>query len=55
MSKKDRCKEIMGRLFGPATANLVDNMDEATVVETCKKKVSAMLGADKTKEFDKIS
>jgi hypothetical protein len=54
MSKKDQCKEIMGRLFGPNTAKLVDSMDESNVVETCKKKVLAMMGSDKAKEFDKI-
>jgi hypothetical protein len=55
MSKKDQCKEIMGKLFGPNTAKLVERMDEKTVVETCKKKVIALLGAEKAKLFDHIS
>ena len=54
MSKKDKCKEIMGQLFGPATANMVDSMDEDTVVEKCKLKVSGLLGEDKAKVFDTI-
>jgi hypothetical protein len=54
MSKKEQCKEIMGKLFGPNSAKLVDNMDESIVVETCRKKVFAMLGPDKAKEFDKL-
>jgi hypothetical protein len=54
MSKKEKCKVIMERLFGPATAALVDNMEEDEVVDTCKKKVTAMLGEDKAKEFDSV-
>ena len=52
MSKKDKCKEIMAKLFGPATANLVDTMSEEEVVDKCKAKVSAMLGPDKLSLFD---
>lgn len=54
MSKKDQCKEIMGRIFGPATANLVNAMSEEECVDKCKQKASAMLGPDKAKEFDKV-
>ncbi len=54
MSKKEKCKEIMSGLFGPATADLVDSMDEENCVEECKKKVTALYGAEKAKEFDNI-
>ena len=54
MTKKEKCKEIMGKLFGPATANLVDSMDEDKVVATCKQKVSNLLGPEKAKMFDNI-
>lgn len=52
--KKDRCKELMGKFFGPASANLVDSMDESEVVQKCRTKVANFLGEDKAKEFDKI-
>jgi predicted nucleic acid-binding Zn ribbon protein len=54
VTNKDKCKEIMQKLFGPATANLVDTMDENTCVQQCRQKVTALLGAEKAKEFDNI-
>ena len=54
MSKKDKCKELMAKFFGPATANVVDAMSEEDCVQKCKDKVTAFLGAEKAKEFDKI-
>ncbi|MGM5488251.1 MAG: hypothetical protein ACQESG_04845 [Nanobdellota archaeon] len=44
MGKKEKCKEIMKRLFGDASATQVDNMAEENCVEECKKKVSDFLG-----------
>ncbi|MBN2142411.1 hypothetical protein JW711_03705 [Candidatus Woesearchaeota archaeon] len=55
MSKKEQCKAIMAKLFGPASAALVDSMPEDECVAKCKAKVTAFLGADKAKEFDSIS
>jgi len=54
MSKKDKCKELMTKFFGPATAAKVDAMSEDTCVDECKKIVTGFLGADKAKEFDSI-
>lgn len=55
MSKKEKCKELMAKFFGPATANLVDSMSEEECVEKCREKVSAFLGEDKAKVFDSIA
>lgn len=54
MSKKDQCKEMMAKFFGPATANMVDQMTEDDCVEKCKEKVKSFLGEEKAKEFDSI-
>ena len=54
MSKKDECKELMKKFFGPSTAALVDSMSEDDCVEKCKAKVKGFLGEEKAKEFDKI-
>jgi monoamine oxidase len=54
LSKKEKCKELMTKFFGPATANLVDSMDEEECVPKCREKVAAFLGEDKAKEFDNI-
>lgn len=54
MSKKDKCKELMSKFFGPASAKLVDAMTEEECVQKCREKVSAFLGEDKAKEFNKI-
>ena len=55
MSKKDQCKVLMAKFFGPATAAMVDKMTEEECVSQCKTKVKAFLGEEKAKEFDNIS
>ncbi len=54
MSKKSKCKEIMVNLFGPATGNWVDKLTEEEVVEKCRTKAVALLGAEKAKIFNTI-
>ncbi len=54
MSKKAKCKEIMGTLFGPSTANWVDKLTEEEVLEKCRTKTEALLGSEKAKVFDNI-
>ncbi|MGM5481409.1 MAG: hypothetical protein ACQESE_03280 [Nanobdellota archaeon] len=54
MSKKEKCKELMSKFFGPASAALVDSMSEDECVDKCKAKVKALLGEDKAAEFDSI-
>ena len=54
MSKKEQCKAIMLKNFGPNTAAQVDSMNEDEVLEKCRKKTLAFLGEDKAKEFDNI-
>ena len=54
MSKKDQCKALMGKFFGPASAGQVDSMSEEECVATCRQKVAGFLGEDKAKEFDSI-
>lgn len=45
----------MGRLFGPASAALVDRMGEDECVSICRGKVAAMYKEEKAKqEFDAI-
>jgi len=55
MSKKDQCKAIMAKLFGPSSAAIVDSMTEEDCVEKCKTKVTAMMGETEAKEFDSIA
>ena len=56
MSKKEQCKTIMEKLFGPATAAMVESsMTEEDCVEKCRIKTQALLGAEKAKEFENIS
>lgn len=54
MTKKDQCKTLMAKFFGPATAAAVDSMSEQDCVEKCKAKVKGFLGDEKAKEFDNI-
>jgi len=56
MNKKEKCSELMGKFFGPASAKTVQNMTDSddVIVANCRKKVSALLGEDKAKEFDII-
>ncbi len=44
MGNKEKCKEIMRKLFGDASAAQVDSMTEENCVEECKKKISDFLG-----------
>jgi len=53
MNKKEKCKEIMLKIFGPASAKLVDGMDEEMVVNTCYAKVSGFFGIVKADELFK--
>ncbi|MCK4928232.1 MAG: hypothetical protein KAR76_00705 [Methanosarcinales archaeon] len=54
MSKKDKCKELMSKFFGPASSKVVDNMSEDECVAICREKVKGFLGEEKAKEFDNI-
>ena len=54
MGKKEKCKELMTKFFGPASAALVDSMSEDECVAKCKAKVQAFLGTEKAAEFDKV-
>lgn len=55
MSKKDKCRELMLKFFGPASAKSVDMMTEEECVAKCRAKVAGIMGEEKAKEFDKIS
>ena len=55
MTKKERCQELMGSLFGPASAKLVSTMSEDNCVHKCREKVAAFFGEEKAKEFDSIT
>jgi hypothetical protein len=54
MSRKDKCKELMAKFFGPATASMVDSMSEEECVAKCREKVKGFLGEEKAKVFDTI-
>ena len=54
-ARKEQCKELMKKYFGPASAALVDLMSEEECVPKCRQKVVAMLGEEKAKDFDSIS
>ncbi len=54
MGKKEKCKAIMLKLFGAASAAQVDTMSEDECVAKCRAKVKGFLGEDKAKEFDNI-
>jgi len=54
LTKKDKCKELMQKFFGPASAASVDSMSEDECVSKCRARVKGFLGEDKAKEFDKI-
>jgi hypothetical protein len=54
VSKKDQCKELMRKFFGPATANMVDAMSEDDCVAKCREKVKGFLGEEKAKAFDDV-
>jgi hypothetical protein len=54
LTKKDQCKEIMTKFFGPSTGALVDGMSEEECVAKCREKVKGFLGEEKAKVFDSI-
>lgn len=54
MTKKEKCKELMLKFFGPASAKLIDTMGEDECVAKCRTKVFGFFGEDKAKEFDLI-
>ena len=54
MTNKEECARIMKDLFGPISADMVNNMTEDNCVEQCKKKVMAFLGPKRGKLFDGI-
>ncbi len=54
MSKKEQCKKLMSKFFGPSSASQVDAMSEEECVEKCKAKVAGFLGESKAAEFDDI-
>ncbi len=54
MTKKEQCKVIMGKFFGPASAAQVDVMTEDDCVSKCRAKVKGFLGEEKAKMFDSI-
>ena len=44
----------MLELFGPSSARTVDKWSEDECVDKCKAKVTAFLGSEKAKVFDKL-
>ncbi|MBR9676034.1 hypothetical protein GOV05_03430 [Candidatus Woesearchaeota archaeon] len=55
MSRKDQCKQLMSKFFGPSTAAMVDKMSEENCVSECRNKVKSFLGEEKAKEFDTVT
>ena len=51
LSRKEQCKELMTKFFGPATASLIDNMDDVECVQKCREKVASFLDEEKAKEI----
>lgn len=54
MNKKEKCRELMLKFFGPASAALVDKMGEDECVDKCRKKVASFIGENMAKQFDSI-
>jgi monoamine oxidase len=54
MGNKEKCKELMSKFFGPASAGQVDSMGEDDCIAKCRAKVAGFLGDDAAKEFDSI-
>ena len=44
----------MGRLFGPATESIINQMTEENCIELCRARVLKFLGEQKAKEFDEF-
>lgn len=56
MSRLQKCQELMLKMCGPATANLVaKTMTEEDCIRRCKLKITMLLGPGKAKEFDNIT
>jgi monoamine oxidase len=55
MSKKDQCKMLMTKFFGPQVAKVVDSMSEEECVAKCKARVKGFLGDEQAREFDSIT
>lgn len=55
MTKKEKCKALMGKFFGPATALKVDSISEEDCVVKCRTMTLGFLGNEKAKEFDNIT
>ncbi len=55
MEKKEKCKQIMLKFFGPNSAKMVDTMNEEECVSICRQKVYAFLGDEKAKIFDNLT
>lgn len=53
MDKREKCKELMRKFFGEASAEQVDGMGD-DFIATCRSKVAQLLGEDLAKEFDTI-
>lgn len=54
MKKKERCKELMLKFFGAASAKSVDSMNENDCVAICRAKVAGFIGETQAREFDLI-
>ncbi len=54
LGKKEKCKQIMLKYFGPNSAKQVELMKEEECLSICRQKVSAFLGNEKAKVFDNI-
>ena len=52
--KKEKCREIMLELFGPASANRVNDMSDFECVALCREKVKSLLGEKHAKRFDRL-
>ena len=50
MDNKAKCKEIMLKYIGPASANLVDAMDEKTAIEKSRAKIAGFFGEETAKK-----
>jgi hypothetical protein len=48
---KQKCKEIMLKYFGPASAKMVERMNDNTCVEECKAIALKYVGPEKTNKI----
>lgn len=54
MTNKEKCSALMLKFFGPASARTVEDMSEDECIKICRGKVSALMGEERAKEFDKF-